>query len=248
MLDLNRPVKTINISSFNDYIQQSAEPSSVKDKDNLLILYRGQGEDLPLIPVIGRSDFIGSTYSEDKEVKIFNDFKRLSYPFIDSNFKYDDWDWLSLARHHNVPTRLLDWTVNPLIALWFACNKKQKNKSSRVVWRFLIRLDELPDRNSMSPFNLTKTGVFQPNHIAKRITAQNSWFTVHYISDDFKWCDPLENEKQANKNLIKMMIPDDEVLRNEILNRLDIMGINSFSLFPDLEGLGNYLKWKYSSR
>ncbi len=141
MLDLNRPVHTKEISSFNDYIQQSSEPSSFEDKDNQLILYRGQEEDWPLIPKIGRPESNGSnTYSEDKEVKILNEFKRLSYPFLDSNFKYNDWDWLSLAQHHNVPTRLLDWTENPLIALWFACNKNQKNKSSRIVWRFLVRL------------------------------------------------------------------------------------------------------------
>ncbi len=251
MSDLNTPVPvhTTEISSFNDYIQK-IESSSFDYEDNKIILYRGQEEDWPLIPKIGRVGSDGSTYSEDKENKILNEFRRLSYPFIDSNyFKYNEWDWLSLAQHYNTPTRLLDWTENPLIALWFACMKEQKNKSNRIVWSYLVKSEEVKEPNIMkSPSNYRDIVVFRPTHIVKRITAQSGWFTVHYFSDAFKWRDPLEKEKNANKYLTKMIITNDDKLRNNILNSLDKMGINSCTVFSDLEGLGNYLQWKYSSR
>jgi hypothetical protein len=50
------------------------------------------------------------------------------------------------------------------------------------------------------------------------------------------------SKKKYHDKLIKLKIPED--LRDDILISLDKLGINDFSLFPDLAGLSNYLKWK----
>jgi hypothetical protein len=65
-------------------------------------------------------------------------FKERSIPFHNRSFA-DDWDLLFFMQHYGIPTRLLDWSENPFIALYFALmsavrNKKKSFTSSCVVW------------------------------------------------------------------------------------------------------------------
>jgi hypothetical protein len=53
---------------------------------------------------------------------------------------------------------------------------------------------------------------------------------------------PLDEQEKFKGRFVKYLIPEN--YRFDILNRLDAMGINNYSLFPDLEGLSHYLKWK----
>ncbi len=235
----------INVNSFDDFIKKIGDMSYTLDDNSIFAIYRGQEEDWPLWPKIGRYEGLSEEEILEKEKNIFCEFKRLSYPYLDSNLKYNEWDLLALAQHYRLPTRLLDWTGNPLAALWFAFIKeKGKNSdkdSDRIVWLFFVNKNELCDTSNSSPFDRGITDVFRPNNITNRITSQNGWFTVHKFQEDKKMT-PLNDQKRYNGRLIKIKIA--EKYRNYYLNILDIMGINNFSLFPDLEGLSNYLEWK----
>lgn len=237
------------IKSFDDFVKTVGDYSiTYNHVGGGFTIYRGQTKDKPLLPTIARDTSLRTKDIIDKEKKIFDEFVRRSYPHLDSNLNHgDSWSMLALAQHHGLPTRLLDWTENPLAALWFACiNEKAKNDDSdRIVW--LLPAEEtditLSVKKKKSPFEQKITKVFRPNHITKRITSQNGWFTVHRFEENDKIV-PLNEQKAYRDRMIKLLIPGQEAFRTTILNKLEVMGINNYSLFPDLEGLSHYLKWR----
>lgn len=69
-----------------------------------------------LVPSLGRRPF-----GLEHETALINSFKQNAIQFV-ADRPQSEWEWLFLARHHAVPTRLLDWTESPLIGLYFAIN------------------------------------------------------------------------------------------------------------------------------
>ncbi len=238
--------ETAKISSLDDYVKLinilDRKFDYQQRDDAPLILCRGQEvSNWDLLPKLGRNEFLSSDIL-NKEKLIFEEFRRLSHPHLNFNSKYNEWDLLALAQHYRLPTRLLDWTENPLAALWFSIYKEKDDNSDRVVWILLVMKDEIVNPNEGSPFDQSKTIIFKPNHITKRITAQNGWFTVHKFIDDKKFL-PLNLDETFDRRIFKLIISED--LRYDLMRQLNKLNINHFSLFPDLEGLGYYLGWKY---
>jgi hypothetical protein len=197
------------------------------------VIYRGvKSINLPLMPKVGRivpPPSIPSTEANEKE--ILRLFKERALRFLDY-IPTTDWDWLALGQQHGLPTRLLDWTDNPLVACYFAVEEPHDEASAVYVYRNLsyIEVEKYPD-----PFRYNKVGKFIPKHFTPRISTQGGLFTIH----------PKPYEPFESKDMDKILIPRE--LRRRLKRTLNKYGVNRFSLFPSLDGLGAHIEWLQSN-
>ena len=229
-------VETSSIENFKEYLDFIDKVGDIFQ--NYTCLYRGQTCDRPLIPKIGRFEELSNT--ADFEKKLIDDFKKRYLSYSSKSFD-NDWDILALAQHYGLPTRLLDWTESPLIALYFATEFDTSEKHG-VVWMFVPYEDDLIDSKSTSPFNIKSTKVFSPNHISSRIAAQHGWFTCHKLLNTGMFFN-FESLKKYKSKLEKIIIPKE--IFPEIRIKLNLMGVNPSTIYPDLSGLSRYLLWKH---
>src|SRR6266852_3174918 len=115
-----------------------------RPKDNNVRLFRGQSCDKPLLPKIARKDPTKDTAQKEREM--LAELRRRGTLFIGKELS-DDWDLMVYAQHFGMATRLLDWTSNPLAALWFACQDGDTDRSG-YVYLLNVGSDLLLDRRT----------------------------------------------------------------------------------------------------
>ncbi len=207
-------------------------------------IFRGQTKEKswPLIPSVGR--FLEGSQVPWREREILDEFKREAIPFLQI-IPSNDWQWLAMAQHNRLPTRLLDWTRNPLAALWFAVNKPAIEKEAGLIWAFLHDKDDAvtntegtkkAEKFPADPFSIDRLYVYYPEHVFPFIQAQSGVFTVHLRRDNGPGgFPPLEEINDADLLLTKIEIP--AAYFPKIRYQLFRAGITPASLFPGLQGL-----------
>lgn len=210
---------------------------------------------------------LGGAYS-DLERHLVRNFRK--YAHSDVVERDSHWHWVSVAQHYGLPTRLLDWTNSPFVALHFVTANLERFHQDGAVWVVDYTavhrlappiLREQLQREGANVFTVEMLSrtidsfermqeiaetpfalFFEPSAIDQRIYNQYAFFSV--ASDNQL---ALDDWLAAHPEVWRQIIIPAE-LKWEVRDKIDLANINERTLFPGLEGLCRWLHRYYSPK
>lgn len=198
-----------------------------------------------------------------KETSLVNEFRQNANYLLDKHSPDSSFDWLFLMQHYGVPTRLLDWTESPLIALYFAIESDTRGSKNQdgALWvlypgklnsktnaernEYIPAFEEKEYMESYSTEKYDKGRELGLNPIAAiatrnnpRIQAQLGVFTISHRDKV-----PIEDIVDRS-HVIKYEITSNA--KPDIAKELKLLAISKFQIFPELASIGQKIKERLS--
>lgn len=231
------------LEDFSEYATSSV-PTSIDDLFLRLtsfqknLWFRGQSDsEWRIEPALNRKALSNTI---DIEKRLMQSFQRR---LLQSNHKHTllpEKDLLILMQHHGVPTRLLDWSTDPFVALYFAVSEPRFDTIDGCIlstnpiiinnhFGFPNQTDIIP--NMLSESDNGKIAAITAEHSFERMVNQQSQFTLHMTSK------PLDNSFFSSRNLIDFLfIP--RFLKAKARKELFLRGYDRSRIFLDLDNIG----------
>lgn len=283
------------IESFEEYLRTVRNELPTVRK-----YFRGQTKRVEsgyeLKPSIGRYAHLGARTlreRDDIECEVLDVFSNHLVTHV-QHLPRTQWESLAIAQHHGLPTRFMDWTTNPLVALYFAVRETKTDDDGKPLNSAIYVLISDPPRYTdfsrrqqptvkpvkdlettpvtrsdgyedfgveglepketedasaaseveqedesvgpsappATPFKITENVIYHPPHISPRLRAQDSVLLACHK--------PFEALEE--RDCLEIIIRHDA--HDDIRRRLDQYGVFDRQLFPDLDGVAKWLRYR----
>ena len=286
------------IESFDEYLNTIHNELGQNGEGKRRLYFRGQSkratEGYSLTPSVARYKHLGSLSlpeREQKECEVLETFSNHLLTYVQHR-PQTAWEELAIAQHHGLPTRFMDWTINPLVALYFAVRNTSGRSADSAVYVLISNPKRYADLKRgqaaqvkpvgdaatesasepeddayadfstddstpvaatadtttptdstelnadvgplelPTPFKISENIIYVPPHVSPRIRAQDGVLLACW--------QPMQSLDE--KDYLEIVIK--QAAHEDIRRRLDQYGVFDKQLFPDLDGIAKWLKYR----